>query len=600
MCRSKLASVSPCSCDSAKLTKMDKTVKKCSSSPALTVPSQPGTTAQGSLKKAKKGHLWTIRNCISKARTKPRKSTKESKSNKYPVLSSGSDHSNADVIPELEKDTLPSHAPSYTSSASESHHSLTHACSGAHDNPTETTTEPLATAGVHVHKRSPSRRNLRVLIPTPATDEQLQIEEEFKVRSDGAEKEIVTERLEDSDLDLPDFPSPTPLSALELIGLDYEDLCSDSDSVIDPDSIQLHIEDDDSDDVGPGAIALQDENSDLQSHRRVTFRNKVTLYPRCHSSSEVHRRIHVLDDLLYSIDLEDGASDLGPEPEVVFDNFLKRPMSEAECTKQQVTSGEKQSVDRVAQEEAIIDSLFASKKKHSCCKTKRKLSWNAPTRRKNSSQLHMVPRYRPRKVVVIGDMCSGKSALIAAYCKDRFSETYVPTILRSCLTDAILQGDKVELVVVEVSGRKDYLKLRKCAYRKTDAIVLCYSCDNPSSLRNIETNWLPEMREYVPNVPFILVGTRKDVRDEILDKLESSKERAPGDDDNSQQTVREKLVSEDTGYEMAKAIGAHHFLECSSRYRDNTRHVFETIAKVALQKRRRRKVQRTGDVCSIM
>ena len=158
----------------------------------------------------------------------------------------------------------------------------------------------------------------------------------------------------------------------------------------------------------------------------------------------------------------------------------------------------------------------------------------------------------------------------------------------------------MELVVVEVSGRKDYLKLRKCAYRKTDAIILCYSCDNASSLRNIETNWLPEMREYVPDVPFILVGTRKDIRDEILDKVESSKERKAGGDENSQQAVRERLVSEETGYEMAKTTGAHYFLECSALYRDNTRHVFETVAKVSLQKRRKRKVQRTGDVCSVM
>ena len=553
---------------------------KCPSSPALSVPSsQSEATSQGSLKKlTKSSRFWAIRRYVSKVRTS--KVTKECKSIK---LSDGS--SKSDTIKEIaseSKCTDQDH--SYDS------HSSEHSCSSPQANNTSTTEVPTE----RLQKRSPSRHNLRALIPTPALDEQLQTEREFKVCSDGPEEEIVTERLED-DNNLADSPSPDPLSALELIGLDHEDMYSDSSSVIDLNSILL--EEDQGSDVGPEPTVVIDENSELpQSGKRVTFRNRET---RCHSASEVHRRIHILDDLLYSIDLECGASDLGPEPEILFDNFPKSPVAKAECSQEQVTTITKKSVDRASHDEAVIDSLFTPKKKHSCCDAKRKSSWNAAMRRrKSSSQLNMVSRHRPRKVVVIGDMCSGKSALISAYCKDRFNETYVPTILRSCLTDATLHGEKVELVVIETSGRKDYFKLRKCAYRKTDAIILCYSCDNASSLHNIKTQWLPEMKEHVPNVPVILVGTRKDIRDEIIT---SSQERALETDGSSLQAVRERLVSEDAGYEMAKAIGAHYFIECSARYRDGTRQVFETVAKVAMQKsRRKRKVRRTGDVCSLM
>ena len=185
---------------------------------------------------------------------------------------------------------------------------------------------------------------------------------------------------------------------------------------------------------------------------------------------------------------------------------------------------------------------------------------------------------RPRKVVVMGDMFSGKSNLISAYCRDRFSTNYVPTLLSTCLTDAKVFGENIELVVVEVVGREDYAKLRKCAYHKMDAVILCYSADNPESLRRITDYWVPELKHYAPKVPFILVATKKDIRDDVLYEGNSSSE--------------EGVVPTASGEKVAKSIGAQSFVECSALYRDSTRDVFETAAKVALRKSRRKRKMR--------
>ena len=205
---------------------------------------------------------------------------------------------------------------------------------------------------------------------------------------------------------------------------------------------------------------------------------------------------------------------------------------------------------------------------------------------------------RPRKIVVVGDMCSGKSGLISAYCRDKFEEMYVPTILRSCLTDANIMGHKIDLVVVEVAGRDDYAKLRRCAYHKMDAVILCYAADNVASLEKLKREWLPELRECAPNVPYILVGTKKDIKEDYAYQRELL--RAQGQSLRMEDPMRHVVTTSD-GFEVAKYIGAHGFLECSALYRDGTREVFETAAKVALKKsRRRRKIQRSSDVCTIL
>ena len=42
--------------------------------------------------------------------------------------------------------------------------------------------------------------------------------------------------------------------------------------------------------------------------------------------------------------------------------------------------------------------------------------------------------------------------------------------------------------------------------------IFIFTCDR-ESLKNVLEKWLPEVRQYRPNVPMVLVGTKKDLRD---------------------------------------------------------------------------------------
>lgn len=45
----------------------------------------------------------------------------------------------------------------------------------------------------------------------------------------------------------------------------------------------------------------------------------------------------------------------------------------------------------------------------------------------------------------------------------------------------------------------------------TDVFLICFSVVNPASFQNVKEEWVPELKEYAPNVPFLLVGTQVSV-----------------------------------------------------------------------------------------
>jgi GTPase SAR1 family protein len=56
--------------------------------------------------------------------------------------------------------------------------------------------------------------------------------------------------------------------------------------------------------------------------------------------------------------------------------------------------------------------------------------------------------------------------------------------------------------------QEDYDRLRPLSYPGTDIALICFSVDNISSLENIKNKWVPELTNYIPNTPMILVGCK--------------------------------------------------------------------------------------------
>lgn len=57
-------------------------------------------------------------------------------------------------------------------------------------------------------------------------------------------------------------------------------------------------------------------------------------------------------------------------------------------------------------------------------------------------------------------------------------------------------------------AQEDYDRLRPLSYPMTDVFLICFSVVNPASFQNVREEWVPELQEYAPSVPYLLIGTQ--------------------------------------------------------------------------------------------
>jgi small GTP-binding protein len=141
-----------------------------------------------------------------------------------------------------------------------------------------------------------------------------------------------------------------------------------------------------------------------------------------------------------------------------------------------------------------------------------------------------------KKLVVVGDGASGKTCLLMTFFERDFPKDYVPTIFDNHVYHMDFQGKRVDLDLWDTAGQEDYDKLRTLCYPGADVILLCFSVDNPSSLQNIASKWYPEVKEYCPDKPVILVGNKLDLRN--AEQTPGRPTRRPCEDKEIQRIVK--------------------------------------------------------------
>jgi len=174
-----------------------------------------------------------------------------------------------------------------------------------------------------------------------------------------------------------------------------------------------------------------------------------------------------------------------------------------------------------------------------------------------------------RKLVVVGDGACGKTCLLIVFSKNQFPEVYVPTVFENYVADIVVDGKQIELALWDTAGQEDYDRLRPLSYPDTNVLLICFSVDSPDSLENVPEKWVPEVRHFCPSVPFVLVGCKRDLRNDANTIAELKK-------------MGQKPVSYEEGQMVAMKILASSYIECSAKSRDNVKEVFETATRAAL------------------
>ncbi|KAK7891325.1 hypothetical protein WMY93_023288 [Mugilogobius chulae] len=121
----------------------------------------------------------------------------------------------------------------------------------------------------------------------------------------------------------------------------------------------------------------------------------------------------------------------------------------------------------------------------------------------------------------------------------------------------------------DTAGQEEYDRLRTLSYPQTNVFIICFSISSPASYENVQLKWYPEVSHHCPGVPILLVGTKKDLRDdpELQKKLKETNS-AP--------------VSHSSGQSLAKQIQAIKYLECSALNQDGIKEVFSEAVRAHL------------------
>jgi len=174
------------------------------------------------------------------------------------------------------------------------------------------------------------------------------------------------------------------------------------------------------------------------------------------------------------------------------------------------------------------------------------------------------------KLVVVGDGAVGKTSLLISYATGEFPTEYLPTVFENYTAQMKRESDVILLHLWDTAGQEDYDRLRPLSYPGADVVLLCFSTINQASYDAIREKWAPEVHHYIPNIPYILVGTKIDLRD------------AKQPDPNSGKF--EPIIS-DSGTSMAKEIKAVRYMEICSKTGQGVQEVFKEAVDQVLKER---------------
>jgi len=174
------------------------------------------------------------------------------------------------------------------------------------------------------------------------------------------------------------------------------------------------------------------------------------------------------------------------------------------------------------------------------------------------------------KCGIVGDGTVGKSCLLMTYTMNGFVEDYIPTIFDNLsVIEEFDDGRLINITLWDTAGQDDYALFRtSTCYKNTDVFLVCFSVVNPHSFQNVKQKWIPELQEHCPNVPFILVGTQTDRKNDpkVLEELQG-----------------QKPIDFKTGEKRAKEIKAVKYLECTAREISTVTGVFRAACQYLLE-----------------
>ena len=176
------------------------------------------------------------------------------------------------------------------------------------------------------------------------------------------------------------------------------------------------------------------------------------------------------------------------------------------------------------------------------------------------------------KIAVIGKGVVGKSSLTFRYLKKEMSGKHNPTIEDRYRTEFAANGQTYKIEILDTAGEEDYQNLLDMWISFGQGFLLVFAINDKESFE-----WAKEKRQRIIKgklgqpCPLILVGNKKDLKDE-------------------------RVVSEEEAKNLANSWQVE-YMETSALENDNCKEAFEKIATLILKSKPSN--QHSGTCCNI-
>ncbi|CAG9761031.1 unnamed protein product [Ceutorhynchus assimilis] len=131
------------------------------------------------------------------------------------------------------------------------------------------------------------------------------------------------------------------------------------------------------------------------------------------------------------------------------------------------------------------------------------------------------------KVIMVGSGGVGKSALTLQFMYDEFVEDYEPTKADSYRKKILLDGEEVQIDILDTAGQEDYAAIRDNYFRSGEGFLCIFSITEDESFQATQ-----EFREQIlrvkndDQIPFLLVGNKCDLEEKRKVTLQEAQDRA--------------------------------------------------------------------------
>jgi len=132
------------------------------------------------------------------------------------------------------------------------------------------------------------------------------------------------------------------------------------------------------------------------------------------------------------------------------------------------------------------------------------------------------------RLIMVGSGGVGKSALTLQYMYDEFVVDYEPTKADSYRKAVMLDGEEVQIDILDTAGQENYAAIRDTYIRSGEGFLLVFDVTDAESFADLNELYeqILRVKNGGTNIPAILVGNKIDLSEKRKVTLEEAEQKA--------------------------------------------------------------------------